>query len=170
MNSQHHADLYGKGYSEAPRTTYDPNLFITQVAMLLQFVDWKKAAIVGFSMVIAILSLHHQCKFEAKFDLFLPLGRWYNISVRCQSSSPRRRETGVYCFSGNTKCTVSAFSTLQLLAQTDHQFRSHPLTSFVYVLKDCHLNCAEAQLQKRSGPPVPIPSMSEVPLLLTIPP
>ncbi|KAI0801315.1 alpha/beta-hydrolase [Fomes fomentarius] len=43
-------DLYGKGYSEAPKTTCDPTLFITQLALLLQYVSWEAAHIVGFSM------------------------------------------------------------------------------------------------------------------------
>ncbi|EJF66650.1 alpha/beta-hydrolase [Dichomitus squalens LYAD-421 SS1] len=43
-------DLYGKGYSEAPHTTYDANLFVTQLALLLQYVRWDAAHIVGFSM------------------------------------------------------------------------------------------------------------------------
>ena len=44
-------DLYGKGYSEAPATTYDPYFFATQLALLLQYVHWDCAHIVGFSMV-----------------------------------------------------------------------------------------------------------------------
>ncbi|ELU42630.1 alpha/beta hydrolase family domain-containing protein [Rhizoctonia solani AG-1 IA] len=47
-------DLYGRGYSEAPdaRTTrYDVDLYITQLALLMQYVGWKKARIVGLSMV-----------------------------------------------------------------------------------------------------------------------
>ncbi|KAF8739744.1 Alpha beta-hydrolase, partial [Rhizoctonia solani] len=46
-------DLYGRGYSEAPdaRTTrYDVDLYITQLALLMQYVGWKKARIVGLSM------------------------------------------------------------------------------------------------------------------------
>jgi len=43
-------DLYGKGYSEAPQTTYDTNLFVTQLALLMQYVHWEHANIVGFSM------------------------------------------------------------------------------------------------------------------------
>ncbi|KAI0361681.1 alpha/beta-hydrolase [Trametes cingulata] len=43
-------DLYGKGYSEAPKTTYDPTLFVVQLALLLQYVRWDAAHIVGFSM------------------------------------------------------------------------------------------------------------------------
>ena len=44
-------DLYGKGYSEAPHTTYDWTLFCTQLALLLQYVRWEAAHVVGFSMV-----------------------------------------------------------------------------------------------------------------------
>ncbi|KAI0335324.1 alpha/beta-hydrolase [Cubamyces sp. BRFM 1775] len=43
-------DLYGKGYSEAPHTTYDWTLFCTQLALLLQYVRWEAAHIVGFSL------------------------------------------------------------------------------------------------------------------------
>jgi len=43
-------DLYGKGYSEAPKTVYNANLFITQLALLLQYVRWDNTHVVGFSM------------------------------------------------------------------------------------------------------------------------
>ncbi|CAE6419446.1 unnamed protein product, partial [Rhizoctonia solani] len=46
-------DLYGRGYSEAPdpqTTPYDADLYITQVALLMQSVGWRKARIVGLSM------------------------------------------------------------------------------------------------------------------------
>ncbi|KAI0758088.1 alpha/beta-hydrolase [Fomes fomentarius] len=43
-------DLYGRGYSDAPHTTYDANLYTTQLALLLQYVGWNKADIVGVSM------------------------------------------------------------------------------------------------------------------------
>ena len=44
-------DLYGKGYSEAPGVAYDANLFTIQLALLMQYVKWQKATIIGFSMV-----------------------------------------------------------------------------------------------------------------------
>lgn len=44
-------DLYGRGYSDAPSVTYDVNLYTTQLALLLQYIGWEKAHIVGFSMV-----------------------------------------------------------------------------------------------------------------------
>ncbi|KAI0775860.1 alpha/beta-hydrolase [Trametes elegans] len=43
-------DLYGRGYSDAPQTTYDSNLYTTQLALLLQYVGWCKADVVGVSM------------------------------------------------------------------------------------------------------------------------
>ncbi|KIJ50034.1 hypothetical protein M422DRAFT_777164 [Sphaerobolus stellatus SS14] len=43
-------DLYGRGYSEAPDTTYDVDLFITQLVLLFQHVEWSNADIIGFSM------------------------------------------------------------------------------------------------------------------------
>ncbi|GBE78277.1 alpha/beta-hydrolase [Sparassis latifolia] len=47
-------DLYGKGYSEAPKTPYHVNLFITQLALLLQYIEWDHAHIAGLSMGGAI--------------------------------------------------------------------------------------------------------------------
>ncbi|KAH7339680.1 Alpha/Beta hydrolase protein [Rhizoctonia solani] len=46
-------DLYGRGYSEAPdpqTTRYDVDLYITQLALLMQFIGWRRARIVGLSM------------------------------------------------------------------------------------------------------------------------
>jgi len=43
-------DLYGKGYTRAPQTTYNTYLFVTQLALLMQYVKWDSANIVGFSM------------------------------------------------------------------------------------------------------------------------
>ena len=44
-------DLYGRGYSDAPQTTYDTNLYTSQLAHLMQYIRWEKANIVGVSMV-----------------------------------------------------------------------------------------------------------------------
>ncbi|CAE7144162.1 unnamed protein product [Rhizoctonia solani] len=58
-------DLYGRGYSEAPdasTTRYDVDLYITQLALLMQFIGWRKARIVGLSMGGAIAAA-----FAAKF-------------------------------------------------------------------------------------------------------
>ncbi|KIJ30226.1 hypothetical protein M422DRAFT_268277 [Sphaerobolus stellatus SS14] len=43
-------NLYGRGYSEAPDTTYGVDLFITQLALLFQNVEWSNADIIGLSM------------------------------------------------------------------------------------------------------------------------
>lgn len=43
-------DLYGKGYSEAPKTAFDATLFVVQLALLLQYIRWDAAHVVGFSM------------------------------------------------------------------------------------------------------------------------
>ncbi|OBZ70488.1 hypothetical protein A0H81_09745 [Grifola frondosa] len=43
-------DLYGRGYSDAPQTTYDINLYNTQLALLLQYVGWDKVNVIGVSM------------------------------------------------------------------------------------------------------------------------
>ena len=44
-------DLYGRGYSDAPQTTYDPTLYTTQLALLMQLIRWDKAIVCGVSMV-----------------------------------------------------------------------------------------------------------------------
>ncbi|KAG6872894.1 hypothetical protein C0992_009271 [Termitomyces sp. T32_za158] len=43
-------DLYGRGYSDAPQTTYDVNIFTIQLALLMQYLQWDKAMIGGVSM------------------------------------------------------------------------------------------------------------------------
>ncbi|KZT70247.1 alpha/beta-hydrolase [Daedalea quercina L-15889] len=43
-------DLYGRGYSDAPQTSYDNGLYTTQLALLMQYVGWDKAHIAGVSM------------------------------------------------------------------------------------------------------------------------
>ncbi|KAF8509130.1 alpha/beta-hydrolase, partial [Hysterangium stoloniferum] len=43
-------DLCGRGYSEAPETVYNADLFITQLALLLQHVKFEHAHVVGLSM------------------------------------------------------------------------------------------------------------------------
>ncbi|PSR76101.1 hypothetical protein PHLCEN_2v8689 [Hermanssonia centrifuga] len=43
-------DLYGRGYSDAPQTTYDVSLYVTQLALLLQYIGWEKANLAGISM------------------------------------------------------------------------------------------------------------------------
>ncbi|KAH9482114.1 hypothetical protein JR316_0004209 [Psilocybe cubensis] len=47
-------DLYGRGYSDAPQTAYDTNLYTTQLAFLMQYLKWQKANIIGVSMGGAI--------------------------------------------------------------------------------------------------------------------
>ncbi|KAL4251450.1 polyketide transferase af380 family protein [Abortiporus biennis] len=48
-------DLFGRGYSESPKDNLDTaNLYIIQLALLLQYVEWPKARIVGFSLGGAI--------------------------------------------------------------------------------------------------------------------
>lgn len=50
-------DLYARGYSEAPDRPYDAHLYILQLALLMQYIGWDKADIVGFSMVCALAFL-----------------------------------------------------------------------------------------------------------------
>ncbi|KAJ7210289.1 Alpha/Beta hydrolase protein [Mycena rebaudengoi] len=48
-------DLYGRGYSDAPRGAsdgipYDAALYATQLALLLQHLEWRKTRVLGYSM------------------------------------------------------------------------------------------------------------------------
>ncbi|KAI0084871.1 alpha/beta-hydrolase [Irpex rosettiformis] len=44
-------DLPGRGYSEAPKlSAYDAELYVVHLALLLQYIKWDKADIVGYSM------------------------------------------------------------------------------------------------------------------------
>ncbi|KAJ7806889.1 Alpha/Beta hydrolase protein [Mycena olivaceomarginata] len=48
-------DLYGRGYSDAPQdTAYDPQLYVVQLALLLQHLQWTRVRLIGFSMGGAI--------------------------------------------------------------------------------------------------------------------
>ncbi|KAJ6602303.1 Alpha/Beta hydrolase protein [Mycena sp. CBHHK59/15] len=48
-------DLYGRGYSDAPQgATYDTSLYLTQLALLLQHLEWHRTRIMGVSMGGAI--------------------------------------------------------------------------------------------------------------------
>ncbi|THH28537.1 hypothetical protein EUX98_g5650 [Antrodiella citrinella] len=43
-------DIYGRGYSEAPTEILSNNDYITQLALLLQFIAWTSTYVVGMSM------------------------------------------------------------------------------------------------------------------------
>ncbi|KAJ7186138.1 Alpha/Beta hydrolase protein [Mycena filopes] len=48
-------DLYGRGYSDAPiGAAYDAQLYVTQLALLLQHLGWSRTRLVGVSMGGAI--------------------------------------------------------------------------------------------------------------------
>ncbi|KAL6298206.1 alpha/beta-hydrolase [Sparassis latifolia] len=55
-------DLYGRGYSDAPQTEYTAELYTTQLAMLLQYIGWKRVHVAGVSMGGAIAT-----SFSAQF-------------------------------------------------------------------------------------------------------
>ena len=47
-------DIPGRGYSEAPEDgAYDAQFYAVHLALLLQYVKWNQADIVGYSMVYA---------------------------------------------------------------------------------------------------------------------
>ncbi|KAJ6562249.1 Alpha/Beta hydrolase protein [Mycena capillaripes] len=44
-------DLYGRGYSDAPQgAVYDAQLYVTQLALLLQHLHWTRTRLLGFSV------------------------------------------------------------------------------------------------------------------------
>ncbi|KAK7692379.1 hypothetical protein QCA50_004004 [Cerrena zonata] len=43
-------DLHGRGYSEAPKRVLETSDYAVQLALLLQYVGWDSAKVVGFSM------------------------------------------------------------------------------------------------------------------------
>lgn len=71
------SDIYGRGYSDAPQTTYNPGLFSTQLALLMQHINWDKAVIVGVSMVCSNIFSHFQSLIHAF--------RVLSIGWRCSS-------------------------------------------------------------------------------------
>jgi pimeloyl-ACP methyl ester carboxylesterase len=58
-------DLYGRGYSDAPQTTYDATFYATQLALLMQHVKWDRAHIIGLSMVS--INLDHDSREISEF-------------------------------------------------------------------------------------------------------
>jgi pimeloyl-ACP methyl ester carboxylesterase len=44
-------DHFGRGHSEAPDTLYNSQLYVTELALLMQHIKWEKARIAGLSMV-----------------------------------------------------------------------------------------------------------------------
>lgn len=70
-------DLYGRGYTEAPQTTYDVNLYTTQLALLMQHLRWDRASLLGMSMGGGIVGAFvHQFPWlvERKVVLVCPAG------------------------------------------------------------------------------------------------
>lgn len=50
-------DIYGRGYTEAPsitETRYTSEMYVTQLALLMDHIGWEKAAIFGASVVRGI--------------------------------------------------------------------------------------------------------------------
>ena len=69
-------DLYGRGFSDAPSTTYDSVLYTTQLALLLQYLDWRSTNIVGVSMASCLDSplpavAEHPYRVELSPQLFM---------------------------------------------------------------------------------------------------
>lgn len=65
------SDLYGRGYSDAPKTTYDTTLYVTQLALLMQYIGWENTHVVGLSMVS-----WRRLKISSASNSSVP-GRWH---------------------------------------------------------------------------------------------
>lgn len=63
-----HTDLYGRGYSDAPKMTYDTTLYVTQLALLMQYLGWDKTHVVGLSMV-CLLYLYCRRVFKGEINV-----------------------------------------------------------------------------------------------------
>ncbi|KAL9713172.1 hypothetical protein Ac2012v2_004413 [Leucoagaricus gongylophorus] len=77
-------DIYGRGYSDAPQTTYHPGLFSTQLALLMQHLKWDKAVIVGVSMgggVAAAFTAHFPHLVDDKIVLIASTGLIENRDI-----------------------------------------------------------------------------------------
>ncbi|EJD43208.1 alpha/beta-hydrolase [Auricularia subglabra TFB-10046 SS5] len=70
-------DLFGRGYTDAPDVPYTAALYTTQLALLLQHVQWPKAHIVGLSMGGAIataFAADHPHLVDGRIALIAPAG------------------------------------------------------------------------------------------------
>lgn len=70
-------DLYGRGYSDAPKVTYDVSLYTSQLALLMQHINWGSAHIVGLSMgggIGATFALHFPQLVNDKIALIASAG------------------------------------------------------------------------------------------------
>ncbi|KAJ8323456.1 hypothetical protein BDV3_007025 [Batrachochytrium dendrobatidis] len=65
-------DHYGRGYSDSPGVNYSQDLYVAQLAMLLQKIEWTSAHILGYSLGGAITA-HFVAKFPklAKSVMFI---------------------------------------------------------------------------------------------------
>ncbi|KAI0798442.1 alpha/beta-hydrolase [Irpex lacteus] len=79
-------DLPGRGYSEAPEGLYDAQFYIVHLALLLQYVKWDKADIVGYSMGGAM---------AAAFTATFPHLVAENVTLLASAGLLQRNETGV---------------------------------------------------------------------------
>ncbi|KAJ3210725.1 hypothetical protein HDU67_005054 [Dinochytrium kinnereticum] len=51
-------DLYGRGYSDAPGTIYNEDLYVHQVRELLEKIGWEKCSVIGYSLGGAIATAY----------------------------------------------------------------------------------------------------------------
>jgi pimeloyl-ACP methyl ester carboxylesterase len=79
-------DLYGRGYSDAPQTTYDAPLYAIQLALLMQHVRWDSARLVGLSMggsIVAYFTSTFPWLVENKVALLASTGLVEVIFMSC---------------------------------------------------------------------------------------
>lgn len=122
-----HVDTYGRGYSEAPELPSDTNLYILQLAMLMQYIHWDSADIIGFATVRMIT-----LRIEVTVALIVHAGRCDCRSIHRSISSPRSHEgstdSAVWNADGRCQLVTPWFSAL-----TPGFFRQRSLRMFTYV-------------------------------------
>ena len=99
-------DLHGRGYSEISEKGSDINLYIIQLALLLQYVGWESAYVVGFSMVISN-STH-----AIPVGVDMTPGWRYRERLLPYISSSRQWKGGVHRISGINQGTSHLSSSL----------------------------------------------------------
>ncbi|KAG8903380.1 hypothetical protein FRB99_003372 [Tulasnella sp. 403] len=70
-------DHYGRGYSDAPEVTYDNLFYCTELALLMQYIKWDKAHIIGLSMgggIAASFVTNFPHLVDRKLGLIAPAG------------------------------------------------------------------------------------------------
>ncbi|KAF8588115.1 alpha/beta-hydrolase [Ramaria rubella] len=107
-------DLFGRGYSEAPDTTYNADLYTTQLALLLQHVQFEHAHIVGLSMgggIAAAFAATFPNLVTEKIVFIASVGLTEALPSVSQSAKvPLMRKLQTECLSGYAHAVSSSYT------------------------------------------------------------